>query len=243
MIPRSGIRHGMRLLTVAVGALTQVHRLDAQTILTPPPNRGTVTLLVPGPAPVNTSVMGTPAFANVMWGHSGTYTSRTPPVYSVQRWMESDLTCCNAQVNGLTAQNWKDEGTQWPGTYVYRVTAFHSNGSVGISETKWVRPTPVNPANFRAFLSGGAVYLQWDAVPDISWYEVLGPGLFSSNSTVHNQPSVPGSFQLITTVLPVRNLPPGTYTYSIGSFYASPNAPSPVSTAAALFPKITVTVP
>jgi len=43
--------------------------------------------------------------------------------------------------------------------------SLYPDGRVGSVDTRWVRPDPVNPANFRATLSPGTVALQWDAVP------------------------------------------------------------------------------
>jgi hypothetical protein len=49
--------------------------------------------------------------------------------------------------------------------------------------------------------------------------------------------------QVTATSFVVRNLPAGTYSWRIGTYYSSPNAPAPVSSAAAAFPQITVVVP
>ena len=60
---------------------------------------------------------------------------------------------------------------------------------------------------------------------------LFGPGLGSP------------SFQIVYTHITIRGLAPGTYSWQIGSFYASPNAPAPVSTAGTAFPQVTVTLP
>lgn len=204
--------------------------LPAQTRLTPPPNRGSgsITLLTPGPRPDNLYLTGSPAYTTVNWSvplpMRGT-------IYSVQRWLESDLTCCNAQVNGLTTTRWTDDGVQWSGTYVYRITAFYPDGSVGAVDARYVRPDPVNPANFHATQTPGLVTLRWDPVPNVSWYALTGP-------------NIPfGTFQQVPpqTYFLVRNLPSGTHTWSIGSVYASPKVA--VSTPTGQFPVVTVIVP
>jgi hypothetical protein len=152
--------------------------------------------------------------------------------YRVDRSLESNPSCCAGQSATLTFPAWTDEGVQWAGAYIFKITAFYPDGTWGVATTRWVRPEPVNPANFRAELvSAGSVYLRWDAVPDASWYELSGPGLslatFNATGTAYN----------------VHNLAPGTYTWRIGTFYSSPNAPAPVSGPASAFPSLTVTVP
>ena len=153
-------------------------------------------------------------------------------LYTVERYLESNPACCTVRVSGLVNTGWTDEGTQWAGTYVYRITAVYPDGRAGSIDAKWVRPDPVNPTNFRvASVSAGFVALRWDPVPNASWYELFGPGLPYA------------SFQATGTAFNVSNLAPGTYTWRIGTYYSSPNAPAPVSTAAAAFPQVTVTVP
>lgn len=222
----------MRRLAIA-GVLALAHgTADAQgtRLTTPPPPRSSITVLTAGPVPQNVSVAGTPAFTNINWSVP---LQLRGTVYAVQRWMESDLACCSAQVSGLSTNRWTDEGVQWPGAYVYRITAFYPNGSVGAVDYTWIRPQPVNPTNFRATVSPGTAILQWDAVSDASWYELFGPGLPSASFQI-----TPPAAQFV-----VRNLAPGTYSWRVGSYYSSPNAPAPVSSPAAAFPLVTVTVP
>lgn len=205
---------------------------SAQTILTPPPNRGpgSITLLVPAAPPRNVYLTGSPAFTTISWASP---IQMRGFIYSVQRWLESDLTCCNAQIDGLTTTQWMDEGVQWPGAYVYRITAFYPDGRVGSVDTRYLRPMPVNPANFAGTLSSGVVTLRWDVVPDVTWYELSGP----------NIPN--GSFQVAPsqTFFLVRNLPAGTHTWRVASVYSSPKATAPVSTPVAQHPVATVIVP
>jgi len=183
-----------------------------------------------GPPPQNVSITGTPAYATLAW--SSPISGMRGLVYSVQRWMESDPACCNAQVYGIATTRWMDEGVQWPGAYVYRISVTLGDGSVGSVDTRWVRPDPVNPTNFRtAAVSTGSVTLQWDPVPGASWYELSGPGVPN------------GSFQAMYATFTVRGLAPGSHTWRVGTFYSSPNAPAPVSSAASAFPQLTVTVP
>jgi hypothetical protein len=202
------------------------------TTLTPPPTRGTATLASTVFAPVP-YISGSPVWTYLNWTSSTGGTGGTGETYSVQRWLKSDPTCCSTQVTGLTKQQWLDEGVQWPGTYIYRITAHYPDGRVGFKDHPWLRPEPINPANFRtAAVSSGTVTLQWDQVPGgVAWYELSGPGVPN------------GSFQAVNTIFTVRGLAPGTYTWRIGSIYSSPNAPAPVSTAPAAFPQLTVVVP
>jgi hypothetical protein len=209
-----------------------VNRVGAQTILTPPPNRGpgSVTVLTPAAGPARIYITGTPSWATISWADP---VQMRGFVYSVQRWLESDLTCCNAQVNGMTATLWKDEGLQWPGAYIYRITVFYPDGRVGSTDTRYVRPQPVNPANFSGTVANGVVTLRWDSVADVSWYELTGP-------------SIPnGSFQVAPnqTFFVVRGLASGEHHWTIGSVYSSANAPKPVSSPPSDFPIATVQVP
>ena len=183
-----------------------------------------------GLAPQNASFTGTPAWVRVNWA-APSVTIRGI-VYSVDRYLESNPSCCTAKATGLGGFSWTDEGTQWAGTYVYRITAVYPDGSTGWLDARWVRPDPVNPSNFRVAARGpDYVTLQWDPVSHVSWYELFGPGLGSP------------SFQIMYTHITIRGLAPGTYSWQIGSFYASPNAPAPVSTAGTAFPQVTVTLP
>jgi hypothetical protein len=224
------IRAGQILLALAFAAPDVT--AGAQTILTPPPNRGpgSVTLLTPAAGPARIYITGTPSWATISWADP---VQMRGFVYSVQRWLESDLTCCNAQVNGMTATQWKDEGVQWPGAYIYRITVFYPDGRVGSTDTRYVRPQPVNPANFRGTEASGVVTLRWDGVADVSWCELTGP----------NIPN--GSFQVAPnqTFFVVRGLAAGDHRWTIGSVYSSANAPTPVSSPPSQFPVATVKVP
>jgi len=234
------LRSGLLLLLISFGAaVLEAPNVYAQTrITTRAPTLSSITVLTPGPVPQNIVVAGTPAFTNLSWSVA---LQLRGTVFAVQRWMESDLTCCNAQVSGLSTNRWTDEGVQWPGTYVYRITAFYPNGSVGSVDARWVRPDPMNPANFRGASPGsGTVTLQWDPVANVSWYELFGPGLPYAASP---NPAAAKSWQVTATSFVVRGLSPGTYTWRVGSYYSSPNAPGAVSSPAAAFPQVTVTVP
>lgn len=202
-----------------------------RTSSAPPPGSPAAAALAPtGPPPTVTSVTGTPVLAQLNWG-SGISGMRGV-TYKVERWLESNPSCCAGQSATLTFPAWTDEGVQWSGTYVFRITEFYPDGTWGQVSTRWVRPDPVNPTNFKpASVSAGFVALRWDAVPNAAWYELSGPGLglatFNATGTAYN----------------VHNLAPGTYTWRVGTFYSSPNAPAPVSGPASAFPSVTVTVP
>ena len=199
--------------------------------VSPPSLPAPISMGSSAPPPVSTYFTGTPAYVRVSW----TMASGTPRgmLYNVERYLESSPACCVVKTNGLANIGWTDEATQWSGTYVYTITAVYPDGSTGSIQAKWVRPDPVNPTNFRATVLGSTVVLQWDPVPNVDWYELFGPALPYT------------SFQVVPplTQFNVRNLAPGTYTWLVGSFYSSHNAPATVSTAAAAFPKVTVTVP
>ncbi|HEU5219051.1 MAG TPA: hypothetical protein VFU23_10355 [Gemmatimonadales bacterium] len=196
-----------------------------------PPGSPVAAALAPtGPPPTSIAVTGTPSLAQLNWG-SGVSGLRGV-TYRVDRWLESNPTCCAAQSASLSFPAWTDEGLQWPGTYVFQVTELYPDGTFGVATTRYLRPDPVNPTNFRVVLvSAGSVYLKWDVVPNASWYELSGPGL-----------GLP-TFNATTGAYNVHNLAPGTYTWRVGTFYSSPNAPAPVSGPASAFPSVTATVP
>jgi len=228
--PRSRLR-GAAFSLAAVALLTP-DDLAAQTRLTRPLNLTAPTPLVWGPAPVSPTGDGSPAFLALVWQAPPQVAGITTVSYAVHRWLESDIHCCQVLVTGLTSPQWTDASIAPPGAYNYRITAFHSNNSVGSVDVRWVRPAPVNPARVWHTLSGNNVYLQWDPVWNVSWYEVTGPGL-----------GFP-SFQLVgQTTMPAKNLPSGTHTWTIGSFFAAPNSQVVVSTPASQFRVITVIVP
>jgi len=212
--------------SIAVQSGTPVRTSSA-----PPPGSPAAAALAPtGPPPTSISVTGTPVIAQLNW--ASPISGLRGVTYKVDRWLESNPTCCAGQSATLTFPAWTDEGVQWPGTYVFKITAFLPDGTWGEATTRWVKPDPVNPTNFRAAsVSAGFVALRWDAVPNASWYELSGPGLgyptFAATSGAFN----------------VHNLAPGTYTWRVGTFYSSPNAPAPVSGPASAFPSVTVTVP
>jgi hypothetical protein len=225
----------IRVMLSGTIVLCQTGPLSAQQVLTPPPNRGpgSVTLLTPGPQPQFTSISGGPAVTTIDWRPSGGTVPIRAMFYSLQRWNASDLTCCNAQWDGLQTNLLFDEGAPWPGKYMYRLTAFYSNGSAGAVDYPHSPPPPVNPASFHGTLANGVVTLNWTAVPNASWYQLSGPQI--PNGSIQVAPT--------STFFVVRNLPAGTHTWRIGTFYSSQNAPAAVSGPPAQFPVATVIVP
>jgi hypothetical protein len=76
--------------------------------------------------------------------------------YSVKRWKQDDLKCCNNEVQGLSvkALTWTDEGANregFPlaGVYVFQVTVTMDNGTSGATVVNWQRPDPA-PVGSRA---------------------------------------------------------------------------------------------
>jgi hypothetical protein len=220
---------------VAASSVIAAPTMVAQAQLTPPPTGyRTPTVLTTAPGPQRLVVTGDPVTALVSWlPPTTTLRSGASYRYSIQRWMESNPACCHTQMNGYQGQSWLDEGLQWSGTYIYRVTAFYPDGRVGSADFRHTRPDPVNPTNFRATqTSPGTVILQWDVVPGVSWYELFGPALPFTSFAVTG-----------VTVFVFKGLASGTYTWLIGSMYSSPKATGKVSTAASAFPQVTVVVP
>jgi microsomal dipeptidase-like Zn-dependent dipeptidase len=96
------------------------------------------------PAPTGLEVTGTTASATVTW----------KPVegagsYSVKRWKQDDLKCCNNSVADLTETTWTDNGPTregfQPGVYVFEVTA-QLKGTSGVAVINWTLPEAPAPA-------------------------------------------------------------------------------------------------
>ena len=88
-------------------------------------------------------------------------------------------------------------------------------------------PTPVNPTGFTATQTGeGIIVLSWQAVPNVTFYQVWGPGLPNTGM------SVTGTSQVVTGVAA------GSQQWIVGSYYM----PGPVATAVEAFPKATLLV-
>lgn len=235
-VPRRGENAPLHTRSVLCGvSFLAPLALLAQGTPLPPPTRPTyasLTIYSPGPGPQNVRVSGWQIESVVAW--DAPIPGQTGVTCSVHRWKEDDLACCNAQVAGLTGTRWLDESAVWPGPYIYRVVAFMPDGRVGITDVRHSPPAPVNPARFTGTVIGAnrdMVWLQWDPVWNVGWYQLEGP-------------HIPwGSFQLVNlTVFRVDNLPPGTYTWTIASAYSTAKAGPAISPVSAR-PRVTVIVP
>ena len=202
----------------------------------------------PGPAPTGVTVTGTPALAHVTWGFVGASS------YSVQRWMQSDPTCCRASSPQLGAREtgW-DDPLPSAGTYVYRVTANYADGRQGFVDVSYLRPEPTNPAVLtvtklafwkepKGFTPGywvTNVKLEWTKVAGAAYYVLWGPLLPTTgkqwNTTVSNdvgthQTWVNSTDALIGGAAPLAW---GVQTWTVAAFFL----PGPVSTVPASFTK------
>jgi hypothetical protein len=97
------------------------------------------------PAPTGLEVTGTPASATVTWQPVEGAVS-----YSVKRWKQDDLKCCNNSVADLPRPTWTDngssrEGFPQPGVYVFEVTA-QLKGTSGVAVINWTLPGAATPA-------------------------------------------------------------------------------------------------
>lgn len=176
-----------------------------------------------GPAPVGLAVTGTPAMATATWQPAPNAVS-----YSIERWLTSNPTCCRNSAASITTTSWKDDNgmLQWSGVYAYALRVTYTDGSVGTAQLDWTRPEPANPATLTATQKGeGVVELAWPVVADASYYVLWGPGLGTGLKTT-------GSSHVVSSV------PAGVHEYRVAAYYE----PGPVSTAAALFTKGSVTV-
>lgn len=155
-------------------------------------------------APGSPTVSGSPANATVSWslaaGASG---------YSVERWSLANPDCCRTSSPLLpaAATSWADSNYPLEGIYIFRITAHFPNGTSGVAEVSWVRPTPQDPVGFAAVpIDGTTVQLSWQPVPGVTHYLVGGPGADSG---------VPVS----GTTLSLAEVPAGLQTWTIFSLY------------------------
>jgi hypothetical protein len=122
------------------------------------------------------------------------------------------------------------------GNQQWAVASYYDPGPISTAASAFPRvsltvtPVPVNPSGFTAVQTGaGQVQLSWQPVTGVSYYVLLGPGLPQGGTKV----PVSGTPTFTATALP-----PGSHEWAVASYYD----PGPVSTAAAAFPRVTLTV-
>jgi hypothetical protein len=96
-----------------------------------------------GTGPTGIAVTGTATSATVTWQPVAGALS-----YSVKRWKQDDLRCCNNAVSTLGKPTWIDYGVSesgFPqaGTYVFEVGVVLDNNTTGATQFLWTRPDPV----------------------------------------------------------------------------------------------------
>lgn len=190
--------------------------------------------------PTGVVITGSPSTSKVTWQPVVGAAS-----YQVGRSHQASPECCRNSVSGLTSPVWNDNTFPLSGVYVYEIVAVFPNGQRTSTTVNYTRPEPLNPTGLTATPTGqGAVKLSWIPVPDVSYYQVWGPGL--PNTGV----SATGAS------LSVTGVPAGSQSWTVGSFYAPPPpanssfnlgglaaiAPAPVSTASSMFPKVSLTM-
>ena len=109
--------------------------------------------------PTGLQVTGTAASATVTWEPV-----RGAVSYSVKRWKQDDLKCCNNTVEGLTRPGWADqgaagEGFPQPGIYVFRVTA-HVEGARATAWINWTLKDEAAPVTPKVTLAPVGAVLQ-----------------------------------------------------------------------------------
>jgi microsomal dipeptidase-like Zn-dependent dipeptidase len=111
----------------------------------------------------------------------------------------------------------------------YRVTALYPDGRQGSADFVYATPpAPVNPSGFTAKQTGdGQVQLSWQPVNGASYYVLLGPGVPDGGTRVSG-----------ATTFAATGVPLGAREWAIASYYE----PGPVSTPAAEFPRVQLTV-
>lgn len=169
------------------------------------------------------AVSGSGVSAKASWQPAAGATS-----YTVTRWLQSDPDCCRVSSPSLTTTSWSEAGLQWPGTYVYRVTANYADGRAGSADVAFTRPTPQDPSGFTATQIGEAeVKLTWQPVPGVSTYLVGGPGAGPSGATITGNTAT------------MTGVPSGTQQWTVASVYS----PGGLLTPGANWPRASLTIP
>ncbi len=210
------------LLTLPLAAQI-TGRIGRPIMVMPPDTNRAIRIIQPGPPPTGLAVTGTPAKAFVSWQPAPNAVS-----YSVDRWLKDNPGCCRNQATNLSTTTWTDENgmMQWPGIYVFALSATYADGSVGSAMLEWTRPDPVNPASLTAAQTGdGTVQLTWPAVHHVGYYLLWGPGLADGTKTTN-------------TTHTVLNVPVGTHEYVVAAYFE----PGPVTTVASVWPRTQVNV-
>ena len=108
-----------------------------------------------GTGPAGIAVTGTAASATVSWQAMAGAVS-----YSVRRWKQDDLKCCNNAASGIGKPAWVDygasnEGFAQAGVYVFEVSVLLDDKTTGVSQFSWTRPeTPAASLAVPAPVSG-----------------------------------------------------------------------------------------
>jgi hypothetical protein len=156
------------------------------------------------PAPGNPAVVGTPSVATVSWAPSADAGG-----YVVERWSQLNPSCCRATSPVLAAGtvSWADSNFPLEGGYTFRITALYANNVQRSVDVSWIRPTPTDPADFKAtYVGGTTVQLTWQAVPGVQRYLLSGPG---------GVPNAP----VLGTSLSVAGVPSGPRSWTVASLY------------------------
>jgi hypothetical protein len=144
-------------------------------------------------APISLQVTGTAASATVTWE-----LVRGAMSYSVKRWKQDDVKCCNNSVEGLTRPAWIDQGSAGEGfpqagIYVFEVTA-----QLGATETPqtvgvmtWTSPAGAAAAPSPTIVAAGGPLSAPGAIAPTSIGILAGPA-------PHNVRVLPGGPRIHT---------------------------------------------
>jgi microsomal dipeptidase-like Zn-dependent dipeptidase len=174
----------------------------------------------PAPVPTGITVTGAPSSAKLSW----------QPVPGV-----ASFTVVREQANvpgkefllAATNQGMYDSELQPDTAYTYIVRAKQADGREGSATVSFTTPPVMNPAGLKAAQTDtGTVELSWQPVSDASYYVVFGPGAEG------------GKRVDATTLFVASAVPAGSQEWAVASYYE----PGPVSSAAAAFSRVQLTL-
>jgi fibronectin type III domain protein len=166
-----------------------------------------------GPPPTNITAYMTPTAASLRW-------SPLPDVlgYIIQRAPTPTGQYGPVTTAPIKETSFTDAGLAPNTSYAWIVSAIYSDGREGPSApATFTTPAAVNPSNFTATAEiGGAVTLRWNPVPWAASYWVQGPGVQGPSGQPAREVSATETKHAVNFA---KNLPGGTYTYSIIANY------------------------
>ena len=201
-------------------------------VATSPTTRTSPTVLSNAAAPTNLTAHGSPVAVWLNW-------DVVPGAvrYEISRAVRGTTTWTSLGTppSYPDSPNFRDFFPDHTTTYTYRVAAFQSDGSYGLTTVDYAPPAPADPATFTAKQTGpGQVQFEWDFVPGgATKYFLTGPGT-GNGIVVFAGAHMPGTKNHHT----LSGIAAGTHTWTIATNWE----PGGILTPNSSWPKTTATV-